>query len=135
MQPNDGRLMPGIEMTTYCLTNLRPQVRQVLCFGKNGLSQRSRQKAAFRCFFNKENQFVHFDLSFNPESVLGNQNTGSASLASTAAEAFSTSAWSELPCASIVTMAGKSVTRRCHMASGMPNSSRFTSSTSLMDLA
>src|SRR5262245_41609772 len=64
-----------------------------------------------------------------------NQNTGSANFANTAAEAFSTSACSELPCASMVTMAGKSVTRSRHIASGMPNSSSFTSSTSSMHLA
>jgi len=51
-------------------------------------------------------------------------NTGSASLAIIVADAFSTSAWREFPCASIVTMAGKSLTRRCHMASGIPNSNR-----------
>ena len=33
------------------------------------------------------------------------------------------------PCASIVTIAGKSLTRRCHIASGVPNSSSDTSST------
>ena len=36
-----------------------------------------------------------------------------------------------LPCASIVTMAGKSSTVRCHIASGVPNSSSDTSSTLL----
>ena len=66
---------------------------------------------------------------------LAHKNTGSANLASTAAEAFSTSACSELPCASMVTMAGKSVTRSRHIASGMPNSSSFTSRTSSMHLA
>ena len=33
------------------------------------------------------------------------------------------------PCASIVTIAAKSCTCRCHMASGIPKSSRFTPST------
>jgi hypothetical protein len=43
---------------------------------------------------------------------------------------FSTSACRLFPCASMVTIAGKLFTRRCHMASGIPNSIRFTSSTS-----
>ena len=34
-----------------------------------------------------------------------------------------------LPWASIVTMAGKSLTRRCHIASGVPNSNSETPST------
>jgi hypothetical protein len=73
---------------------------------------------------------------FRPwQSVSYSQNTGSASFANTAAEAFSTSACSELPWASMVTMAGKSVTRSRHIASGMPNSSSFTSTTSSMHLA
>ena len=57
------------------------------------------------------------------------QKTGPDSFSSMTAEAFSTSACSEFPCASIVTIAGKSFTRRCHIASGIPNSRRFTSST------
>ena len=49
--------------------------------------------------------------------------------ASASAVAFSTSACRLLPCASMVTMVRKSFTRRCHMASGTPNSSRCTPST------
>ena len=39
------------------------------------------------------------------------------------------------PCASMVTIAGKSLTRRCHIASGVPNSSSDTSSTPSIDRA
>lgn len=49
--------------------------------------------------------------------------------ASSTAVDSSTSLCSELPCASIVTMAAKSSTSRCHMASGMPNSSQSTPAT------
>ena len=42
---------------------------------------------------------------------------------------FSTSACRLLPCASIVTIAAKSRTRRCHIASGIPNSISSTPST------
>jgi hypothetical protein len=48
---------------------------------------------------------------------------------------FSTSACRLLPCASMVTMAGKPFTRRCHIASGIPNSIRLTSRTSSTVLA
>jgi hypothetical protein len=41
----------------------------------------------------------------------------------------STSSWRLRPWASIVTMAGKSRTRRCHIASGTPSSNRSTPST------
>jgi len=41
----------------------------------------------------------------------------------------STSTCRLLPCASMVTIAAKPFTRRCHMASGMPNSIKCTSST------
>ena len=58
--------------------------------------------------------------------------TGSANLDSRMDEALCTSACSELPWESMVTMAGRSLTRRCHMASGMPNSSRWTPFTSSM---
>ena len=63
------------------------------------------------------------------------EKTGLAKVARTAADAVSTSAWSELPWASMVTIAGKSVTRSRHIASGMPNSRRCTSSTSSMQAA
>ncbi len=42
---------------------------------------------------------------------------------------FSISACRLLPCASMVTMAAKLFTFRCHIASGMPSSNRFTSIT------
>jgi hypothetical protein len=42
---------------------------------------------------------------------------------------FSTSACKLLPCESMVTSAIRSLTRKCHMASGMPSSSSDTSST------
>jgi hypothetical protein len=58
--------------------------------------------------------------------------TGSANFASSAAEAFSTSAWRLFPCESIVTIAGKSFTLICHIASGMPNSRKSTPVTSTM---
>jgi hypothetical protein len=53
-----------------------------------------------------------------------------ASFASASPVAFSTSACKLLPCASMVTMAAKFFTRRRHMDSGMPNSGRYTPSTS-----
>ncbi len=58
--------------------------------------------------------------------------TGSAKFASFPAEALSTSACRLLPCASMVTMTGKSLTEMCHMASGMPNSRKSTPSTFVM---
>lgn len=51
------------------------------------------------------------------------------SVANTSPVACSTFACRLLPCASIVTMAMKPFTRRCHMASGMPNSNKCTPST------
>ena len=52
-----------------------------------------------------------------------------ASAASFSPDACSMSLCRLFPWASIVTMAGKSVTRRCHIASGVPNSSSETPST------
>ncbi len=48
---------------------------------------------------------------------------------------FSTSACKLLPCASMVTMATKLLTRRCHIASGIPKSIRCTPSTRSIDRA
>ena len=45
------------------------------------------------------------------------------------ADSCSTSSWRLLPWASMVTMAGKSFTVRCHIASGVPNSINETPST------
>ena len=65
-------------------------------------------------------------------SLLCHNVTGSASFASSFADAFSTSACRLFPCESIVTMAGKSLTMMCHMASGTPKSRKSTPSTSTM---
>ncbi len=62
-------------------------------------------------------------------------NTGSRNCASLAAESFSTSAWRLLPCASMVTIAAKPSTCKCHIASGMPNSMKSTLFTFLMHSA
>ena len=59
----------------------------------------------------------------------GHRVTGSANFSSSVADALSTSAWRLLPRASIVTIAGKSFTRMCHIASGTPNSRKSTPST------
>jgi hypothetical protein len=61
--------------------------------------------------------------------------SGAANFASSAPEDFSTSACMLLPRASIVTITGKSLTRRCHIASGMPNSRKSTPDTSTIHLA
>jgi len=52
-----------------------------------------------------------------------------------APDSCSMSLCSEFPCASIVTIAGKSSTVRCHIASGVPNSRSETPSTCLIERA
>ena len=59
----------------------------------------------------------------------------SASVASTLPDSTSTSLCRLLPCASMVTIAGKSRTCRCHIASGVPNSVSDTPSTRSMQRA
>ena len=68
-----------------------------------------------------------FQFSRPSRSAAANHTFSSAARASPVS--FSTSACRLLPCASIVTIAMKSRTRRCHIASGIPNSIRCTPST------
>ena len=51
--------LPFLEVTTHCITNLARQFSNRVCFGKNGLSEGTRDEASLGSFFDHENQFIH----------------------------------------------------------------------------
>ena len=80
----------------------------------------------------KEQLFRQLD-DVNPDPRLRTDQAPSAARCSP--DSCSMSLCRLLPCASMVTIAGKSSTVRCHIASGVPKSRRDTPSTLLIDCA
>ena len=59
MQTNHLRGFSLIEMAIHSVANLLPKRVQSVRFGKDGLTQSPRRKAAFRGFLDEEKDFVY----------------------------------------------------------------------------
>jgi hypothetical protein len=59
VQPHDMRQLAFIEVTTHSLSNVCFQLSEVICLGEDRLAQRAGGVAAFRRFFDHENEFIH----------------------------------------------------------------------------